>query len=83
MGVILIGSVVGGIKDIVIDFDVDLERVMGFFVLLRDVFVFVRMIICVFEFDEEILKRFRENGKRRVREDFMWEKVCRRYLRVY
>lgn len=83
LGAIPIGSAVGGIKDTVIDLDADPERATGLLVPPRDAFALARTIIRASELDEETLKRLRENGKRRAREDFTWEKACRRYLRVY
>ncbi len=72
----------GGIKDTVIDLDADPERATGLLVPPRDAFALARTIIRASELDEETLKRLRENGKRRAREDFTWEKACRRYLSI-
>ncbi|AMQ18823.1 glycogen synthase [Thermococcus peptonophilus] len=83
LGAIPIASAVGGIKDTIIDLDADPERATGLLVPPGDAFSLARMIIRASELDEETLKRLRENGERRAREDFTWEKACRRYLRVY
>ena len=83
LGAIPIGSAVGGIKDTVIDIDANPEGATGILVPPRDAFTLARAILWGAELDEETLGKLRENGKRRAREDFTWEKACRRYMRVY
>jgi ADP-glucose type glycogen/starch synthase len=83
LGAVPIGSAVGGIKDTVIDLNTDPERATGLLVPPRDAFALARAIIRASELDDETLRKLRENGKNRAKEDFTWEKACRRYLKVY
>ncbi|ASJ03393.1 glycogen synthase [Thermococcus profundus] len=83
LGAVPIGSAVGGIKDTVVDLEADPERATGFLVPPRDAFSLAKAIVRAMELDEETLNGLRENGKRHAREDFTWERACRRYVKVY
>ncbi len=83
LGAVPVGSAVGGIKDTVIDLDEDPENATGLLVPPRDAFALARTMIRAKNLDEETLKRLRENGKERAREDFTWKKACERYVKVY
>ncbi len=83
LGVVPIGSAVGGIKDTVIDLDKDPKNATGILVPPKDAFALARSMIRAKDIDEKTLLRLRENGKRRARENFTWEKACKRYVRVY
>ena len=83
LGAVPIASAVGGLKDTIIDLNADLENATGILVPPRDAFALARAMIKAKELDEGILTRLRENARRRAREDFTWEKACRRYLLVY
>ncbi len=83
LGAVPIGSAVGGIKDTVIDLDEDPGNATGILVPPRDAFALARAMIRAKNLDGETLKRLRENGKRRAKEDFTWKKACGRYVRVY
>ncbi|WP_297503145.1 glycogen/starch synthase [Thermococcus sp.] len=83
LGVVPIGSAVGGIKDTVIDLDKDPKNATGILVPPKDAFALARSMIRAKGIDEKTLMRLRENGKRRARENFTWEKACKRYVRVY
>ncbi len=83
LGAIPIASAVGGLKDTIIDLNADPENATGILVPPRDAFALARAMIKAKELDEETLERLRENARRRAREDFTWEKACRRYMLVY
>ncbi len=83
LGAIPVASAVGGLKDTIIDLNSDPEDATGLLVPPRDAFALARAMVFAKELDEESLRRLRENAKRRAREDFTWEKACRRYMRVY
>ncbi|NJE85970.1 glycogen synthase [Thermococcus sp. CX2] len=83
LGAVPIASAVGGLKDTIIDLSSDPEHATGMLVPPRDAFALASAMIWAKELDDETLERLRENGKKRAREDFSWEKACERYVRVY
>ncbi len=83
LGAVPIGSAVGGIRDTIIDLRDDPEGATGILVPPRDAFALAKTIISAGYLDEKTLQRLRENGRRRARVDFTWEKACRRYLNLY
>jgi len=83
LGAIPIASAVGGLKDTIIDLDLDPDNATGILVPPRDAFALAKAMVFAKELDEETLRKLRENGKRRARVDFTWENTCRRYMRVY
>ncbi len=83
LGAVPIASAVGGLKDTIIDLNTDPENATGILVPPRDAFALARAMVSAKELDEGTLTRLRENARRRAREDFTWEKACRRYLLVY
>ncbi|KUH32594.1 glycogen synthase [Thermococcus celericrescens] len=83
LGAVPIGSAVGGIKDTVIGLNSDPENATGLLVPPRDAFALARAMVLAKELDEGTLRKLRENGKRRARNDFTWENACGRYMKVY
>ncbi|WP_456367492.1 glycogen/starch synthase [Thermococcus sp.] len=83
LGAIPIGSAVGGLKDTIIDFRSDPEGGTGFLVPPGDAFALANAMILAKNLDEKTLRKLRENGRKRARDEFKWENACRRYVDVY
>jgi len=86
LGAIPIGSSVGGIKDTIISLDDDVEKATGLLVPPKDAMGLALAILRMAKLrneNPELIKKLRENGKRRAREDFTWRNACIRYLRAY
>lgn len=83
LGAIPIASAVGGLKDTIIDLNSDPENATGILVPPRDAFALARAMVFAKELNPETLGKLRENAKRRAKNEFTWEKACRRYVLVY
>ena len=86
LGAIPIGSAVGGIRDTIVSLDRDKENATGFLVPPKDAEALANAILKAAELrkrDVDLLKKMRQNGKKRAKEVFTWENACRRYLRAY
>ncbi|ASJ10271.1 glycogen synthase [Thermococcus sp. P6] len=83
LGAIPLGSSVGGIKDTIVDLNLDPENATGLLVPPGDALALARAMVEAAGLDGETLERLRKNGRKRGREEFTWEKACRRYLKVY
>jgi len=72
----VIGSNVGGIPDIIVDGE------SGFLVPEQNPHVLAERIVQLLS-DDDLQEQFRQNGLKRVREKFSWDKISKDFAEVY
>ncbi len=86
MSCIPIATRVGGMRDTILDLDTHGQGATGILVQPRDPKALALGIVKALDIhrnDDQLLRKLRVNGMKRVRQDFTWSKAALRYLKAY
>ena len=81
-----IGSRTGGIKDTIISYDEDKENACGFLVekgKTKALLQAMRKALELYKLNPEIIRKMRENGRKRCEKIFQWDVSCKQYYEIY
>jgi len=81
-----IGSRTGGLKDTIISYDEDKENACGFLVEKgkpKALLQAMRKALELYKFNPEIIRKMRENGRKRCEKIFQWNISCKQYYEIY
>ena len=81
-----IGSQTGGIKDTIISYDEDKENACGFLVekgKTEALLQAMRKALELYKLNPEVIRKMRENGRKRCEKIFQWDVSCKQYYEIY